>query len=84
MKSIALIHAKKENFDNAIEIFTKVLNIKCIDVGHVHPEVASAHKRIGNVHCQRGDLVNADNEYRKALSIYIHCFGQLLLLLQIR
>mmetsp|Transcript_16748 Transcript_16748/g.27077 ORF Transcript_16748/g.27077 Transcript_16748/m.27077 type:complete len:109 (-) Transcript_16748:52-378(-) len=45
-------------------------------LGDVHPEVVSAHKRIGNVRYQRGDLANADDEYRKALSIYIHCFGQ--------
>ena len=75
MKSIALIHAKKGNFDNAIEMFTEVLKIKCSEVGHIHPEVAGAHKRIGNVHYQRGDLKSATVEYRKALSIYQQSIG---------
>ena len=34
--------------------------------------MTSAHKRIGKVHYQRGDLAAADGEYRKTLSIYQH------------
>ena len=67
--------ARRDNHNAAIEVFTEVLNIKVADVGRMHPEVASAHKRIGNVHYQRGDLAAADGEYRKALSIYQHCCG---------
>jgi lysozyme family protein len=40
-------------------MFTEVLKIKSSEVGHIHPEVAGAHKRIGNVHYQRGDLNSA-------------------------
>ena len=75
MKSIALIHAKRENYDEAIGIFTEVLDVKRDEMGRSHPEVAGAHKRIGNVHYQRGDLAGADEEYRRALAIYQHSLG---------
>ena len=45
------------------------------DPASTYPEVASAHKRIGKVYYQRGDLAAADGEYRKALLIYQHCCG---------
>ena len=45
------------------------------DPASTHPEVVSAHQRIGNVHYQRNDLAAANREYRKALSIYQHFCG---------
>ena len=76
MNSIALIQAKKENFAAALKIFTELLRIKHTEAGPGHPEVVGTHTRIGNMHYQQGDLAQADEEYRKALTIYRRSLGQ--------
>jgi Tetratricopeptide repeat len=38
--------------------------------GTGHPEVANAYKSLGNVHYKRGELADAERQYRHALTIY--------------
>ena len=64
-----------EEYDEAMEIFQDLLRRKCIVLGSCHPDIAYAHKCIGNIHMRRGELGNAIRQYKHAYDIYQKTVG---------
>ena len=75
LKSIAMIHTRKGDYDEAMGIFQEILRMKCAQFGSSHPEIAYAYKCIGHVYLKQGEIDDALKQYQHAREIYQITYG---------
>ena len=75
--NIAIIYKNQGKYEEALEMYTKSLDIKTrIYGGDNHPDVATSYNNIGNVYNRQGQYERALEYYQKALEIDIKVSGQ--------
>jgi len=75
--NIAIIYKNQGKYEEALELYTKSLDIKTrIYGGDNHPDVAASYTNIGVVYCRQGQYERVLEYYQKALEINIKVSGQ--------
>ena len=74
--NIAIIYRKQGKYEEALELYTKSLDIETrIYGGDNHPDVAVSIKNIGIVYHNKGDRAAATEMYTKAYHIFLKVLG---------
>jgi len=70
-----LSNLKLENFDFALQIYSRVLELQVSSIGEVHPKTAATYQDIGIVQANLGDFDQALRSLQKCLEIQEEIFG---------
>ena len=73
--NMGLVYYNLGNFEKALEMHEKDLEIKLKTVGPLHASVATTKKDIGIVHHHLGDPATAKNYYKEAYEIFLTALG---------
>ena len=74
--NIAIIYRKQGKYEEALEVYTKSLDIMTrIYGGDNHPDVAASYTNIGIVYGKKGDRTAATEMYTKAYHIFLKKLG---------
>ena len=71
------IHDYMADYDKAMMLYQRALNITKTEYGEKHPDVAISLNNIGSVYHRRGDYGKALEYYDEALNILAEFFGQI-------
>jgi preprotein translocase subunit SecA/nephrocystin-3 len=74
--SVGVLYANKGDYDKALELFLKALEIREVTLGVNHPDTAGSYHNVGNLYGVKGDSGKALEYYMKALGIYEKVLGQ--------
>jgi len=70
--NIGLVYDTQGKYEEALEMYTKSLDIKTrIHGGDNHPDVAASYQNIGIVYGKKGDRAAATEMYTKAYHIFL-------------
>lgn len=70
----SILHDQHE-LNEAVQTYTRALNINRKVVGMFHPETAATYNNIGNAYQDAGDDVTAEKYYTQCLEIQIKVYG---------
>ena len=70
------IHDYMADYDKAMMLYQRALNITKTEYGEKHPDVAISLNNIGSVYSDRGDYGKALEYHDEALKIWTELFGQ--------
>ena len=73
--NMGLVYYNLGNFEKALEMHERDLEIKLKTVGPLHASVADTKLNIGIVYSNKGDQAAAKASYKEAYDIYLRCFG---------
>jgi tetratricopeptide (TPR) repeat protein len=70
-----LFYLKLENFDVALQIYSRVLALQEASVGEIHAKTAATYQDVGLVQAKKGDYDNALRSLQRCLEIQEEVFG---------
>lgn len=70
-----LFYLKLENYDAALQVYSRVLMLQEEQIGEIHPKTAATHQDIGIVQCRSGDYDQALRSLQMCLEIQEQVFG---------
>lgn len=70
-----LFNLKLENYDLALHIYSRALQLQLSSIGEVHPKTAATYQDIGIVQANLGDFDQALRSLQKCLEIQEEIFG---------
>jgi len=70
-----LFNQKLENYERALQIYSRALQLQVSSIGEVHPETAATYQEIGIVQANLGDFDQALRSLQKCLEIQEEIFG---------
>jgi tetratricopeptide (TPR) repeat protein len=70
-----LFYLKLENFDVALQIYSRVLALQEASIGEIHAKTAATYQDVGLVQAKKGDYDNALRSLQKCLEIQEQVFG---------
>lgn len=65
-----------ERYDEALEYYTKALDIELEVYGELHPEQAYSYEAIGNVYKYIAQMDKAEQNYLKSYDILLEVLGE--------
>eukprot|EP00934_Nitzschia_sp_Nitz4_P005456 Nitzschia sp. Nitz4//scaffold131_size63436//19464//21530//NITZ4_006270-RA/size63436-processed-gene-0.115-mRNA-1//-1//CDS//3329535253//5446//frame0 len=71
-----LFNDKLEDYDRALQIYSRVLTLQEEICGEIHPDTAATYQDIGLVQAKKGRFDNALRSLQKCLEIQEEVFGQ--------
>jgi tetratricopeptide (TPR) repeat protein len=70
-----LFYLKLENFDVALQIYSRVLSLQESSIGEIHAKTSATYQDVGLVQAKKGDYDNALRSLQKCLEIQEQVFG---------
>jgi tetratricopeptide (TPR) repeat protein len=70
-----LFYVKLENYDKALQLYSRVLTLQESSIGEIHPKTATTYQDVGLVQAQKGDYDQALRSLQKCLEIQEQVFG---------
>jgi tetratricopeptide (TPR) repeat protein len=70
-----LFYLKLENYDVALQIYSRVLGLQESSIGEIHAKTSATYQDIGLVQAKKGDYDNALRSLQKCLEIQEQVFG---------
>ena len=70
-----LFYLKLEDYDRALQIYSRVLVLQESSIGEIHPDTAMTYQDIGLVQAKKGQYDNALRSLQKCLEIQDEVFG---------
>jgi tetratricopeptide (TPR) repeat protein len=70
-----LFYLKLENYDVALQIYSRVLALQEASIGEIHAKTSATYQDVGLVQAKKGDYDNALRSLQKCLEIQEQVFG---------
>eukprot|EP00529_Nitzschia_sp_RCC80_P016487 CAMPEP_0113481858 /NCGR_PEP_ID=MMETSP0014_2-20120614/22623_1 /TAXON_ID=2857 /ORGANISM="Nitzschia sp." /LENGTH=657 /DNA_ID=CAMNT_0000375363 /DNA_START=86 /DNA_END=2059 /DNA_ORIENTATION=+ /assembly_acc=CAM_ASM_000159 len=70
-----LFFIKLENYDKALQLYSRVLTLQESTIGEIHPKTATTYQDVGLVQAKKGDYDQALRSLQKSLEIQEQVFG---------
>jgi len=66
---IASAYLELDNYPKALQYYSESLETFKIEFGEIHPDISTSYYNIGRVYAKKGELITAENNYKKSLEI---------------